>query len=167
MSDELVPIPGEVKALLNVTRTCPDGISYSVREIARDCETTEPVLIVSVDRDADRPIVMSVEQFTYGYVPLGHLSAARDEAAKLPPVADEVFKHFKGNMYRASGYAYDVRSMAIAVVYRSLYRGGCSWVRPYASGPSPWSGTVTRDGVTSERFSRVIPARDPYEEVAE
>ena len=61
------------------------------------------------------------------------------------------FRHFKGGRYRLEGFAKDSETLEEMVVYRALYGEGGLWVRPAAM----WNETVTRDGKTCKRFTKI------------
>lgn len=61
------------------------------------------------------------------------------------------YRHFKGNVYEVIGIARHSEDESPVVVYRALYGDGGLWVRPAAM----WNETVTRDGVTYKRFTRI------------
>ena len=61
------------------------------------------------------------------------------------------YRHFKGREYEVLGIARHSETEAPLVVYRKLYGDGSLWVRP----AEMWNETVTRDGVTYKRFTRI------------
>ena len=61
------------------------------------------------------------------------------------------YRHFKGMEYEVIGVAKHSETLEPMVVYRALYGEGGLWVRPAAM----WQETVTRDGVTSPRFTYI------------
>jgi hypothetical protein len=61
------------------------------------------------------------------------------------------YRHFKGNEYEVIGIARHSEDESPVVVYRALYGDGGLWVRP----AEMWNETVTRDGVTYKRFTRI------------
>ena len=61
------------------------------------------------------------------------------------------YRHFKGNVYEVIGIARHSEDESPVVVYRALYGDGGLWVRP----AEMWKKTVTRDGVTYKRFTRI------------
>lgn len=61
------------------------------------------------------------------------------------------YRHFKGNEYEVIGIAHHSETMEDMVVYRALYGDGGLWVRP----ATMWDETVTRDGVTYQRFTYI------------
>ncbi|MDD6602882.1 MAG: DUF1653 domain-containing protein [Eubacteriales bacterium] len=61
------------------------------------------------------------------------------------------YRHFKGNEYEVIGVARHSESMQEMVVYRALYGDGGLWVRP----AEMWQDTVTREGVTYQRFTYI------------
>lgn len=61
------------------------------------------------------------------------------------------YRHFKGNEYEVIGVARHSESMQEMVVYRALYSDGGLWVRP----AEMWQDTVTREGVTYQRFTYI------------
>ena len=61
------------------------------------------------------------------------------------------YRHFKGNEYEVIGIARHSESMQEMVVYRALYGDGGLWVRP----AEMWQDTVTREGVTYQRFTYI------------
>ncbi len=61
------------------------------------------------------------------------------------------FRHFKGMEYEVLGIAKHSETLEEMVVYRALYGEGGIWVRPAVM----WNETVTRDGVTQQRFTYI------------
>ncbi len=61
------------------------------------------------------------------------------------------YRHFKGMEYEVIGVAKHSETLEPMVVYRALYGEGDIWVRPAAM----WNETVTREGVTYQRFTYV------------
>lgn len=61
------------------------------------------------------------------------------------------YRHFKGNVYEVIGIARHSEDESPVVVYRALYGDGGLWVRP----AEMRNETVTRDGVTYKRFTRI------------
>ena len=59
-----------------------------------------------------------------------------------------LYRHFKGNYYRALFVARDSETMEPVVVYRALYGDGGVWVRP----ADMWNETVEREGKRYRRF---------------
>ena len=62
-----------------------------------------------------------------------------------------IYRHFKGNEYELIDIAKHSETLEPMVVYRALYGEGDIWVRPAAM----WNETVTREGVTYQRFTYV------------
>lgn len=62
-----------------------------------------------------------------------------------------LYRHFKGGHYRVLGVARHSETLEQLVVYRALYGERGLWVRPL----SMWNETVTRDGITQPRFTRI------------
>jgi hypothetical protein len=54
-------------------------------------------------------------------------------------------------VYEVIGIARHSEDESPVVVYRALYGDGGLWVRP----AEMWNETVTRDGVTYKRFTRI------------
>ena len=61
------------------------------------------------------------------------------------------YRHFKGMEYEVLGIAKHSETLEEMVVYRALYGEGGIWVRPAVM----WNETVTRDGVTQQRFTYI------------
>ena len=61
------------------------------------------------------------------------------------------YRHFKGNEYEVTGIARHSETEEPMVVYRALYGSRDIWVRP----ADMWNETVTRDGKTFQRFTRM------------
>lgn len=61
------------------------------------------------------------------------------------------YRHFKGMEYEVLGIAKHSETLEEMVVYRALYGEGGLWVRPAVM----WNETVTRDGVTQQRFTYI------------
>ena len=64
------------------------------------------------------------------------------------------YRHFKGNEYEVIGIARHSETEEPMVVYRALYGSRGLWVRPAGM----WNETVTRDGKTVQRFTRMEEA---------
>ena len=71
----------------------------------------------------------------------------------MEPILPGKYRHFKGNEYEVLYMAKHSETMEDMVVYRALYGEGGIWVRP----ASMWNETVTRDGKTFPRFTRIEP----------
>jgi len=69
----------------------------------------------------------------------------------MEPILPGKYRHFKGNEYEVLYMAKHSETMEDMVVYRALYGEGGIWVRPAAM----WNETVTRDGKTFPRFTRI------------
>ena len=61
------------------------------------------------------------------------------------------YRHFKGNEYEVLTIARHSETTEPMVVYRALYGEGGVWVRP----ADMWNETVTREGVTYKRFTKI------------
>jgi len=61
------------------------------------------------------------------------------------------YRHFKGNEYEVAAIARHSETGEPMVVYRALYGDRGLWVRP----ADMWNETVTRDGKTFQRFTRM------------
>ena len=61
------------------------------------------------------------------------------------------YRHFKGKEYEVIGIARHSETEEPMVVYRALYGSRGLWVRPAGM----WNETVTRDGKTVQRFTRM------------
>jgi hypothetical protein len=72
-----------------------------------------------------------------------------EEALQAIPVGK--YRHFKGNDYEVMHIARHSEDGTPVVVYRALYGDYGIWVRP----AEMWNETVTRDGVTYKRFTRI------------
>ena len=59
-----------------------------------------------------------------------------------------VYRHFKGNLYRVVGIAFDCDDLHEVVVYEALYGEGRMWVRD----AEEFLGYVVRDGEKIKRF---------------
>jgi len=69
----------------------------------------------------------------------------------MEPILPGKYRHFKGNEYEVLYMAKHSETTEDMVVYRALYGEGGIWVRPAAM----WNETVTRDGKTFPRFTRI------------
>ena len=72
----------------------------------------------------------------------------------LETVRPGKYRHFKGNEYEVIGIARHSETEGPMVVYRALYGSRGLWVRPAGM----WNETVTRDGKTVQRFTRMEEA---------
>ena len=61
------------------------------------------------------------------------------------------YRHFKGNEYEVLTIARHSETTEPMVVYKALYGEGGVWVRP----ADMWNETVTREGVTCKRFTKI------------
>ena len=61
------------------------------------------------------------------------------------------YRHFKGNEYEVLVIARHSETTESMVVYKALYGEGGVWVRP----ADMWNETVTREGVTYKRFTKI------------
>ena len=61
------------------------------------------------------------------------------------------YRHFKGNEYEVLAIAKHSETEEEMVVYKTLYGDYSIWVRPV----SMWNETVTRDGQTFKRFTKI------------
>ena len=61
------------------------------------------------------------------------------------------YRHFKGNEYEVLTIARHSETTEPMVVYKALYGEGGVWVRP----ADMWNETVTREGVTYKRFTKI------------
>ena len=80
---------------------------------------------------------------------------ASETENEVPP---GLYRHFKGNRYRALATATHSETEEPMVVYRALYGAQGLWVRPAAM----WNETVERDGKRCRRFERL--SMEPKEE---
>ena len=71
----------------------------------------------------------------------------------MEPILPGKYRHFKGNEYEVLYIARHSETMEDMVVYRALYGEHGVWVRP----ASMWNETITRDGKTFRRFTRIAP----------
>lgn len=163
MPTSLTPIPDTILAMLNLVRPCACGDRQIVEYIARDADSLEPVVVHrSIDSMPGLYFVSQPEPSwprPYGW----HLRASRTAVElldRLPPLADKIYQHFKGNRYQVLCVGYDTRTFDQMVVYRSTdHHDEMPWVRRYDIGTSSWVGVVERDGRTIQRFA-LLEGRD-------
>lgn len=62
----------------------------------------------------------------------------------------DVFRHFKGNVYKVIALARDCEDLSEVVVYQNVEKGD-TWVRPLDN----FLETVTRDGKSFKRFEKI------------
>lgn len=62
----------------------------------------------------------------------------------------DVFRHFKGNVYKVIALARDCEDLSEVVVYQNVEKGD-TWVRPLDN----FLETVTRDGKSIKRFEKI------------
>ena len=67
------------------------------------------------------------------------------------PQPNEIYQHFKGNLYRVVTLAKHADTGERMVVYQALYGERGIWVRPAAM----WGEHVERDGYSGPRFTYV------------
>lgn len=76
---------------------------------------------------------------------------------ELPPIESKIegiYRHYKGNLYRVLGVGRHSETLEEMVIYESLSYPGELWVRPARM----WNETVTVNGVSQNRFSRIDQA---------
>ena len=73
---------------------------------------------------------------------------------ELPPTPLGRYRHYKGGEYDVIGVARHSETLEPLVVYRPLYNDSGWWLRPHAM----FFGTLTVDGASQPRFTRVVPA---------
>jgi hypothetical protein len=59
-----------------------------------------------------------------------------------------VYRHYKGNEYEVTGFAKHSETLEDMVIYKALYGGRGTWVRPL----SMWENPIEIDGRTVKRF---------------
>lgn len=64
----------------------------------------------------------------------------------------EVYRHYKGNMYKVIAIGKHSETLEEMVVYQAQYGSGEVWVRPLKM----WNEDVLVDGQITKRFSRVL-----------
>ena len=69
----------------------------------------------------------------------------------LPTLRAGIYRHYKGNTYRAIGVARHSETHEPLVLYTPLYNDSGMWVRPYAM----FFENVVIDGVEQPRFAWV------------
>jgi len=79
---------------------------------------------------------------------------------KLIPLG--VYRHYKGNEYEVIGFSKHSETLEDMVIYKALYSGGGTWVRPL----SMWDNLIETDGKTVKRFE-YIGSSDNNNELAE
>lgn len=62
-----------------------------------------------------------------------------------------IYRHYKGNLYELIGIANHSETLEKMVIYKALYSGGETWVRPL----SMWDETVEVNGEKMSRFEYV------------
>ncbi len=61
------------------------------------------------------------------------------------------YRHYKGGLYEVIGFCRHSETLEEMVIYRALYDGGETWVRPM----SMWCEEVSVGGKTVLRFSYI------------
>lgn len=84
-------------------------------------------------------------------------NAAQGALPEGTPLAGELYRHFKGNLYQVIGTAYDAGTMEPMVVYWALGGQGRWFVRPLAEFLSPVDKAKDPDSTAKRRFERVEP----------
>lgn len=77
------------------------------------------------------------------------------ETTRSLPVAGELYRHFKGNLYQVIGIAHDAGTMEQMVVYWALYGERRMYVRGLAEFLSPVDKEKYPDAAAQYRFERV------------
>lgn len=63
---------------------------------------------------------------------------------------NDIYRHFKGNIYEVIAVARDCEDLKEVVVYRNIDKGDI-WTRPLDN----FTQTITRDGKTFKRFEKI------------
>ena len=79
---------------------------------------------------------------------------------KLIPLC--VYRHYQGNEYEVIGFSKHSETLEDMVIYKALYSGGGTWVRPL----SMWDNLIEINGKTVKRFE-YIGSSDNNNELAE
>ena len=69
----------------------------------------------------------------------------------MTPIPLGVYRHYKGNLYEAVGFARHSETLEDMVVYKALYGERETWVRPL----SMWENPIEVDGKIVKRFEYV------------
>ena len=69
----------------------------------------------------------------------------------MNPIPLGIFRHYKGNLYEAAGFARHSKTLEDMVIYKALYGERATWVRPL----SMWENLIEVNGKTVKRFEYV------------
>lgn len=100
---------------------------------------------------ADMKYIYADEIDSYAFCPADQSILKWIKAYKKTGILPGRYRHFKGNEYEVCDIARDSETTADTVIYRALYGDRGLWVRP----ASMWNETVTRDGISRRRFTRI------------
>ena len=76
---------------------------------------------------------------------------------KLIPLG--VYRHYKGNEYEVIGFSKHSETLEDMVIYKALYSGGGTWVRPL----SKWENPIEIEGKTVKRFEYIGSGKESNE----
>jgi len=69
----------------------------------------------------------------------------------MTPIPLGAYRHYKGKLYEAIGFARHSETLEDMVIYKALYGERGTWVRPL----SMWDNLIEVDGETVKRFEYV------------
>ena len=69
----------------------------------------------------------------------------------MNPIPLGLYRHYKGSLYEAVGFAKHSETLEDMVIYRALYGEGAVWVRPLFM----WENPIEVDGRTIKRFEYI------------
>ncbi len=85
----------------------------------------------------------------------------QDEPPEREVVEGQVYRHFKGNLYRVEGVAKHSETLEEYVVYRKLYDDRSLWIRPKEMFLSPVDREKYPDAMQEYRFEPVEEQSSP------
>ena len=74
----------------------------------------------------------------------------------MTPIPLGIYRHYKGNTYEVVGFAKHSETLEEMVIYKALYDGFGTWVRPL----SMWENLIELDGKTVKRFEYISANED-------
>jgi len=129
-----------------------EGTAVSLTELSEKAAAIHKIVAAKVQDVPEFPAAV-LEHVAVFKITLDWVTAKQN---KLPednevPQAGELYRHFKGNLYKVIGFAKHSETDEDMVVYQPLYGEGGLWVRP----AKMFREMVEVEGKTVPRFSKI------------